>query len=125
MRCGTTVRSTPICSANAACVPHAPAVAIDSTWYPRGPAPGGEPIEEQQAAAATAETIATEFERADAYLLTAPFYNFGVSQHVKTWADVLLTDPRFALGQETAAGRPAYLVTARGGGYGPGAPRHG
>lgn len=82
--------------------------------------------EDERAAAATAVQIASEFEDADAYLIAAPFYNFGVSQHVKTWADVLLTDSRFGPGaQPPVSGRPAYVVTARGGGYGPGTPMHG
>ncbi len=52
-------------------------------------------------------------------------YNFGVSQHFKTWLDLVITDPRLATGSTTLAGRPAFLVTARGGGYGAGTPREG
>ena len=52
-------------------------------------------------------------------------YNFGVSQHFKTWYDIVSTDTRFAPGATTVAGKPAFLVTARGGGYGPGTPREG
>jgi FMN-dependent NADH-azoreductase len=44
---------------------------------------------------------------------------------VKTWVDLLITDPRFAPGAKTIAGRPAFVVIARGGGYGPGTPREG
>ena len=88
--------------------------------------PGTGQTEQERAAAAIAEQVASEFVSADAYLIAAPFYNFGVSQHVKTWADVLFTDSRFSPGaQPPVSGRLAYLITARGGGYGPGTPMHG
>ncbi|MDN5852381.1 MAG: NAD(P)H-dependent oxidoreductase, partial [Actinomycetia bacterium] len=72
-----------------------------------------------------ATELADEMVSADAYVIAAPFYNFGVSQHVKTWIDVLFGDPRFGPGEQPLGGRPAYIVTARGGGYGPGTPREG
>jgi FMN-dependent NADH-azoreductase len=81
---------------------------------------------EQKEATALAGTLADELLVADAYILALPLYNFGVSQHFKTYVDILLTDPRFAPGQPPAiGGRPAQLIVARGGGYGPGTPRHG
>jgi FMN-dependent NADH-azoreductase len=50
----------------------------------------------------------------------------GVSQHVKNWIDLILTDPRLGPGQDPLlAGRPAALIVTRGGGYGPGTPRAG
>src|SRR6266478_8982482 len=45
--------------------------------------------EEQQAALALASTLADELIAADALLFAVPLYNFGVSQHFKTWVDVL------------------------------------
>tara|TARA_A100001391_G_scaffold181525_2_gene147547 strand:- start:108 stop:761 length:654 start_codon:yes stop_codon:yes gene_type:complete len=73
-----------------------------------------------------ATELADELIKADAYVFALPFYNFGVSQHFKTWADIVLTDPRLASGVESPIkGRPAQLIVARGGGYGPGTPRHG
>lgn len=55
-----------------------------------------------------------------------PLYNFGVSQHFKTWVDMVITDPRMAAGtQPVLAGQPAVLVTVRGGNYRPGTPREG
>lgn len=73
-----------------------------------------------------AVALADELLNADAYVFALPFYNFGVSQHFKAYVDVLLTEPRFAPGQsQLIAGRPAQLIIARGGGYGPGTPRHG
>lgn len=76
-------------------------------------------------AVATAAGLADELAAADAVLIASPMYNFGVSQHFKAWADLVLTDPRFAKGASAVAGRPGVFVTARGGGYGPGTPREG
>jgi FMN-dependent NADH-azoreductase len=81
---------------------------------------------EQQAALALAATLTDELIAADALLFAAPLYNFGVSQHFKTWVDMVITDPRLAAGaQPILAGKPAVLVTVRGGNYGPGTPREG
>lgn len=80
---------------------------------------------EQRAAKALATQLADEVADADVLIIGAPLYNFGVSQHLKTWFDVLITDPRFAPGTETVKGKPAFLVIARGGGYGEGTPREG
>jgi FMN-dependent NADH-azoreductase len=67
---------------------------------------------EQQAAAALAATLTDELVAADALLFAVPLYNFGVSQHFKTYVDLLSTDPRMAPGQPSAiAGKPAVLVT--------------
>ncbi len=81
---------------------------------------------EQKHAQLLAAELADELIGAQAFIFAVPLYNYGVSQHVKTWADILFTDPRFAPGApKLLAGRPAYLVVARGGGYGAGTPRHG
>jgi FMN-dependent NADH-azoreductase len=80
---------------------------------------------EQRSAKALAARLADEVESADVLIIGAPLYNFGVSQHLKTWFDLLITDPRFAPGTETVKGKPAFLVIARGGGYGEGTPRAG
>ncbi len=82
--------------------------------------------DEQQAALALAAMLTDELIAADALLFAAPLYNFGVSQHFKTWVDMVITDPRMAAGtQPTLAGKPAVLVTVRGGNYRPGTPREG
>jgi FMN-dependent NADH-azoreductase len=80
---------------------------------------------DQREAAALAAVLADELLDARAYLFAVPLYNYGVAPNAKGWYDVLATDPRFAPGQPPLAGRPAVLVTARGGGYGPGTPREG
>jgi FMN-dependent NADH-azoreductase len=89
-------------------------------------APADRHTPEQAAAVALAAELAGELRDADAYLFAVPLYNFGVPQHVKAWWDVLWTDPDLrGLGEQPLAGRPASLVVARGGGYGPGTPREG
>jgi FMN-dependent NADH-azoreductase len=81
---------------------------------------------QQEAALELAAVLTDELVAADALLFAVPLYNFGVSQHFKTWVDLVVTDPRMAAGTEPMlAGRPAVLVTVRGGNYGPGAPREG
>jgi len=78
---------------------------------------------EQRAAMALAAESADELLTADALLFAVPLYNYGVSQHFKTWVDLTQTDTRIAGG--ALAGKPAVLVTVRGGGYGAGTPREG
>jgi FMN-dependent NADH-azoreductase len=80
---------------------------------------------QQRAAVTLASSLADELLGADAALIAAPLYNFGVSQHLKTWIDLVLTDPRLAPGSAGLAGRPVTIVVSRGGGYGPGTPREG
>ena len=82
--------------------------------------------EEQKAALALAKTLADELVAADALLVAAPLYNFGVSQHFKAWVDLVITDPRMGAGAEPIlAGKPAVLVVVRGGSYAAGTPREG
>jgi FMN-dependent NADH-azoreductase len=81
---------------------------------------------EQSAAVELAAELADELSSADAVLVAAPLYNFGVPAHVKAWIDLVITDPRFGSGApQINAGKPAIIVIARGGGYGPGTPREG
>ena len=80
----------------------------------------------QLAALALAATLTDELDDADALLFAVPLFNFGVSQHFKTWVDLVITDPRMAAGSEpVVAGKPAVLATVRGGAYGAGTPREG
>jgi FMN-dependent NADH-azoreductase len=81
--------------------------------------------DQQDGPVAVARELADEVLGADVLLIAAPLYNFGVSQHLKAWVDVLISDPRLGPGTSALAGRPAVLVTARGGGYGEGTPRAG
>ncbi len=82
--------------------------------------------EEQQAAVALAASEVDALVQADAALFAVPLYNFGVSQHFKSWVDLAITDPRLAPAVTPAtAGMPAVLVTVRGGSYAAGTPREG
>ncbi|MCW2940084.1 MAG: dehydrogenase flavoprotein [Actinomycetia bacterium] len=47
----------------------------------------------------------------------------GVSQHLKTWIDLVIAGAGDATG--LLKDKPTALVTVRGGGYGPGTPREG
>ena len=81
---------------------------------------------EQRSAVALAAALVDELLAADAILLAVPLYNFGVSQHFKTWADLIITDPRAAAGGPALlAGKKVVLCTVRGGAYGAGTPREG
>ena len=79
----------------------------------------------QQAAVELATTLADELIASDALLFAVPLYNYGVSQHIKTWFDILYTDPRVTEGSLELRDRPALLVTVTGGNYGPGTPKEG
>jgi FMN-dependent NADH-azoreductase len=97
------------------------ATAVNATYVPedqRSP--------EQLEAVKLAAEAADQLIDADALLFAVPLYNFGVSQHFKTWVDLVICDPRMTAGVEPAtAGKPAVLVTVRGGSYAPGTPREG
>ena len=80
---------------------------------------------EQKAAVALATALVDELLDADAILLAVPLYNYGISQHIKTYFDLILTDPRATEAARMLAGKPVVLATVRGGAYGEGTPRHG
>ena len=80
---------------------------------------------EQKAAVALTATLVDELLAADAILFAVPLYNYGVSQHIKTYFDLVLTDPRAKEDARMLAGKPVVLATVRGGAYGEGTPRHG
>jgi len=77
----------------------------------------------QREALATAERLAAELRQATSAVLAMPLYNFGVSQHVKTWIDLALAGAPH--GTRLLEGTPTVLVTTRGGAYGAGTPREG
>lgn len=81
---------------------------------------------EQRSALELAATLFDELLAADSILLAVPLYNFGVSQHVKTWIDLIIADPRSASASSPLLNnKRVVLVTVRGGAYGPGTPREG
>ena len=91
-----------------------------------GYVPADQQSDEQKTAVAFAATLVDELVNADALLFAVPLYNFGVSQHLKAYIDMVITDPRMASGTEPMLkDKPAELVIVRGGGYGAGTPREG
>jgi FMN-dependent NADH-azoreductase len=81
---------------------------------------------DQAAAVALASELTDELAGADALLFAVPLYNWGVSQHFKSYVDLVLTDPRMTPGVvPVTAGKPAVLVTVQGGNYSAGTPREG
>ena len=84
-----------------------------------------ERTDRQLAARELAKTLADELVDADALLFAVPLYNYGVSQHFKTWFDLAYTDPRIDPQGTALRGKPATLVTVLGGNYAPGTPKEG
>ncbi|MBG0568355.1 FMN-dependent NADH-azoreductase [Actinoplanes aureus] len=67
--------------------------------------------------------LAGELRSADAVILALPLYNYGISQHAKAWIDLVLAGGEH--GERLLDGKPAVVLTTRGGAYGPGTPREG
>jgi FMN-dependent NADH-azoreductase len=80
---------------------------------------------EQAAATALSAALVDELADADALLFAVPLYNFGVSQHFKTYVDLVIADPRMSPGSTLLEGKPAVLATVLGGNYSAGTPREG
>jgi FMN-dependent NADH-azoreductase len=88
--------------------------------------PDGDRTEHQRQALTLASTLVDELDQANAYLFAVPLYNFGPSQHFKTYVDLVTTDPRMAPDVASATtGKPGILVTVQGGNYSPGTPKAG
>ncbi|MDU0327829.1 MULTISPECIES: FMN-dependent NADH-azoreductase [Microbacterium] len=87
--------------------------------------PADQHTDGQREAIALRTRLADELIDADALLFTVPLYNYGVSQHVKTWFDLAYTDPRIDPQGTALRGKPATLVTVLGGNYEPGSPKEG
>ncbi|MGY1754878.1 FMN-dependent NADH-azoreductase [Blastococcus sp. SYSU D01042] len=77
----------------------------------------------QREALALAGQLAAELQDASAAVLALPFYNFGVSQHVKTWIDLAIAGAPH--GARLLDGKPVVALVTRGGAYGAGTPREG
>ncbi|MCT2589123.1 NAD(P)H-dependent oxidoreductase [Streptomyces sp. N2-109] len=81
---------------------------------------------EEQSAFALRKQLLEEAEQADALLIGAPMYNYSIASGLKTWLDhVIAVGRTVASEQPTLAGKPATVVTSRGGAYGPGTPSEG
>lgn len=85
--------------------------------------PEGDRTPAQRDALAIAAAVASELQDATSAVLALPLYNFGVSQHVKTWMDLALAGA--PMGTRLLENTPTVLVTTRGGSYAPGTPREG
>jgi FMN-dependent NADH-azoreductase len=90
-----------------------------------GMTPEDQRTDAQRAAVAQASAIADQLIDADALVFTVPLYNYGVSQHFKTWFDLAYTDPRTSPTGTALQGKPAVLVTVLGGNYSEGTPKEG
>ncbi|MGC5167411.1 FMN-dependent NADH-azoreductase [Luteimicrobium sp. DT211] len=77
----------------------------------------------QLEALALATSIADELRAADVAVLALPLYNWGVSQHVKTWIDLAIAGS--SAGTPLLQGTPTVLLATRGGSYQPGTPKEG
>lgn len=83
---------------------------------------------EQAAAAFLQDELIEELLSADAYLFAVPMYNYSIPSAFKAWIDQILVQGRtFGLAPEDCPlkGRPATLISSRGGSYAPGTPREG
>jgi FMN-dependent NADH-azoreductase len=89
--------------------------------------PADQHTSEQKAAARLESELVEEFLGADAYLFAVPLYNYSMPSVFKAWLDHTMVVGRTigVPGGSPTAGRPAVIVSARGGGYGPGSPQHG
>lgn len=85
--------------------------------------PEGDRTSAQRDALAIAAEVASELQDATSAVFALPLYNFGVSQHVKTWMDLALAGA--PMGTRLLENTPTVLVTTRGGSYAPGTPREG
>lgn len=88
-----------------------------------GATPESERTAEQRDALGLATGLAEELRAADVAVLAFPLYNFGISQHVKTWIDLVFAGA--PVGTPLLEGTPTVLLITRGGAYGPGTPREG
>jgi FMN-dependent NADH-azoreductase len=72
--------------------------------------------------------LVEEIKEADTIVLGFPLYNYGPPSSVKAWVDHVVA-PGLSIdvesGQGLLGGRDLIVIAARGGGYGPGTPRHG
>jgi FMN-dependent NADH-azoreductase len=82
--------------------------------------------EAQAAAHAARLALIEEAENADAIVIGAPMYNFGLASTLKAWIDhIILGGRTLGEGTQSLAGKPVVIVASRGGSYEPGTPREG
>ncbi|MFJ7073092.1 FMN-dependent NADH-azoreductase [Streptomyces sp. NPDC098781] len=100
---------------------------LDAAGITARTTPADQQTPEQRAAAALQDELVDEFLGASAYLFAVPMYNYSMPSVFKAWLDhIMIVGRTFGTGDaDPHSGRPAVLVSARGGGYGPGSPQHG
>ncbi len=87
---------------------------------------GQKPTPEQVAAWNVVTKFADQFKSADKYLFSLPMWNFGIPYKLKQYIDVLVQPGlTFSFSPDTGykglvTGKPAVVIYARGGAYGPG-----
>jgi FMN-dependent NADH-azoreductase len=97
-------------------VPHLDHAAFSARFVP-----AADHTPEQAAASAVTEKLVDEVLAADTILIGMPLYNFGPPSTFKAWFDRIVSERTSG----KLGGREFVVVTARGGGYQPGTPRHG
>jgi FMN-dependent NADH-azoreductase len=103
---------------------HAPHV--DGATVSAGYADPADHSNAQAAGHAARLALIEEIEAADAVVIGAPMYNFGIPSTLKAWLDqVILVGRTLTEGAGTLAGKPVTIVASRGGSYEPGTPREG
>jgi FMN-dependent NADH-azoreductase len=87
----------------------------------------GQHTREQKAALLIQDELIDEFLGASAYLFTVPMYNYTMPSTFKAWLDQIVVVGRTIAFPDgpPAAGRPAVVVSARGGSYELGVPNYG
>jgi FMN-dependent NADH-azoreductase len=98
-------------------VPH-----MDLAAFSSGFTPVADHTPEQAAARALSDRLVDELVAAGTVLIGMPLYNFGPPSTFKAWFDRIVSSER-TIGK--LGGKEFVIVTARGGGYGPGTPREG
>ncbi len=97
------------------------AASVSASWTPEA-----DRTPEQRAGQELAAALVDELQAADAVLLAVPLYNFGIPAPLKTWIDLVISDPRAGAGSAPVlTGKPVVLATVRGGSYAAGTPREG
>jgi FMN-dependent NADH-azoreductase len=93
---------------------------VDEAWINANFTPPEERSTEQRAILADSDTLVAEIQNADAIVIGAPIYNFGVPAALKAWVDLIararLTFRYTENGPEgLLKGKRAYVVVASGG----------
>lgn len=86
--------------------------------------PDADRTDEQNRKVALSDELVAELFAADAIVIAAPMHNFGITAHLKSWIDQIARvgrtfEPTGQGPKGLVTDRPVYVVTTRGGAYGP------